>query len=128
MLQEMLHELLQEISRIIIKLLYFNTFSSQNDYKSAQKGLYKKKGRAKAKTRESMHFSRSGWGSGGCQSMVFTVRIEGGTFLGVGESGAHIVFYRSDWVLGKWTPLAATLASDSTRVPGLSPIVVFRPL
>ena len=48
--------------------------------------------------------------------MVFTVRIEGGTFLGVRESGAYIVFYRSDWVLAKSTPLAATLASDSTWV------------
>ena len=48
-----------------------------------------------------MHFYQSGWGSGGCKSMVFTVRIEGGTFLGVRESGAYIVFYRSDSTLVK---------------------------
>ena len=75
-----------------------------------------------------MHFSRSGWGSGGVKSMVFTVRIEGGVFLWVGESGVCIVFYRSDWVLAKSAPLAATSTSSSAWVPGLSPIVVFRPL
>ena len=75
-----------------------------------------------------MHFSRSGWGSGGVKSMVFTVRIEGRVFLWVGESGVCIVFYRSDWVLGESDASDADLTSGLTWVPGLSPIVVFRPL
>ena len=60
--------------------------------------------------------------------MVFTVRIEGRRNSGGRGSGVYTVFYRSDRLLGGSDASAADLTPCSTWVPGLSPILVFRPI
>ena len=60
--------------------------------------------------------------------MVFTVRIEVRRIQGVRGSGVYTVFYRSERLLAGLDASDADPTPASTKVPGLSPILVFRPI